>query len=94
MPRRGRPVSYTHLDVYKRQVLERILSLPPGVQVPGRIGAFRYTQELVTHAWDLAAAVGRVDQLDPALAEPVIIGAQQFVPRDAREGFPLSLIHI
>jgi len=73
-------------------VLERILSLPPGVQVPGRIGAFRYTQELVTHAWDLAAAVGRVDQLDPALAEPVIIGAQQFVPRDAREGFPFGAV--
>lgn len=71
-------------------VLERTLSLPPGVQLPGRFGALRYTQELVTHAWDLAAAVGRVGELDPALAEPVIVGAAQFVPRDAREGFPFG----
>jgi uncharacterized protein (TIGR03086 family) len=72
------------------KVLDRVLSLPPGVQLPGRFGALRYTQELVTHAWDLASALGRGDELDRALAEPVVAGARQFVPREGREHFPFG----
>ncbi len=71
-------------------VLDRVLSLPPGVQVPGRVGALRYTQEMVTHAWDLATALGRVDALDAALAEPVADAARRFVPREGREHMPFG----
>ncbi len=71
-------------------VLDRVLSLPPGVQVPGRVGALRYTQEMVTHAWDVATALGRADALDPALAEPVAEAARRFVPREGREQMPFG----
>ena len=72
-------------------VLERILTLPPGIQAPGRVGALRYSQEMLTHAWDLAAALGRTGDLDPALAEPFVASARQFVPRD-RDGFPFGAV--
>lgn len=71
-------------------VLDRVMTLPPGVQLPGRVGALRYTQELVTHAWDLATALGRADELDPALAAPMAQAARRFIPRDGREDWPFG----
>jgi uncharacterized protein (TIGR03086 family) len=71
-------------------VLDRVLTLPPGVQLPGRVGAVRYTQEMVTHAWDLATALGRADRLDDALAAPLVPMARRFIPREGREHFPFG----
>jgi len=71
-------------------VLDRLLTLPPGVHLPGRVGALRYTQEFVTHAWDLAAALGRQGELDPSLAAPLVEMAQQFIPRDGHRPWPFG----
>lgn len=71
-------------------VLDKPLLLPPGIELPGRAGAARYTQELATHAWDLAAALGREDELDPAIAETVADAARRFVPREGREHLPFG----
>ena len=66
-------------------VLDRVLRLPWG-EVPGRGAALAYVQELTTHSWDLATALGRVDVLDPRLAELALVAAQRFVPAQPRGG--------
>jgi uncharacterized protein (TIGR03086 family) len=66
-------------------VLDRVLRLPWG-EVPGRGAALAYVQELTTHCWDLATALGRADVLDPALAELALAAAQRFVPARPRGG--------
>ena len=66
-------------------VLDRVLRLPCG-EVPGRVAALAYVQELTTHAWDLATALGRADVLDPALAELALVAAQRFLPAEPRGG--------
>src|SRR3954470_4928979 len=60
-------------------VLDRVLRLPWG-EVPGRGAALAYVQELTTHSWDLATALGRADILDPGLAEIALVAAQRFLP--------------
>lgn len=64
--------------------------LAAGRAAAGSSGALRYTQELVTHAWDLATALGRADELDPALAAPMAQAARRFIPRDGREDWPFG----
>jgi uncharacterized protein (TIGR03086 family) len=66
-------------------VLDRVLRLPWG-EVPGRGAALAYVQELTTHAWDLATALGRPDVLDPSLAELALVAAQRYVPAEPRGG--------
>ena len=66
-------------------VLDRVLRLPWG-EVSGRGAALAYVQELTTHSWDLATALGRTDVLDPALAELALVGARRFVPAEPRGG--------
>jgi len=66
-------------------VLDRMLTLP-WATLPGRAAALAYTQELTVHAWDLAAAIGRVSELDDSLAVAVLPLARQFVPADQRGG--------
>lgn len=66
-------------------VLGRICKLPWGT-LPGAAALGAYTGELATHAWDLAAATGRRDQLDDALAEQVLPMVRQFVPAEQRGG--------
>ena len=66
-------------------VLDRVLRLPWG-EVPGRGAALAYVQELTTHSWDLATALGRPDVLDPGLAEPALVAAQQYLPAQPRGG--------
>jgi uncharacterized protein (TIGR03086 family) len=66
-------------------VLDRMLTLPFGT-LPGRAAALAYTQELTVHAWDLATAVGRAEQLDPSPAEAITPVVQQFVPAQPRGG--------
>jgi uncharacterized protein (TIGR03086 family) len=66
-------------------VLDRVLTLPFGT-MPGRAAGFAYAQEFTTHAWDLAAAVGQLDRLDPGLAAAVLPLVRQFVPAESRGG--------
>jgi len=68
-------------------VLDRVLQLPFG-NVPGRGAALAYVQELTTHAWDLASALGRREVLDDELARVAADAARRFVP-DARRGDPI-----
>ena len=51
---------------------------------PAPMVALIYVEEQVTHAWDLAVAIGQRDSLDPALAEVILPVVQQYVPADGR----------
>lgn len=65
--------------------LDAMVQLPWGqAPVSGAIGS--YVAELTTHAWDLAVATGRVEQLDPALAEAVLPGVRAQIPAETRGG--------
>ena len=66
-------------------VLDRVLRLPWG-EVSGRGAALAYVQELSTHAWDLATALGRTELLDPALGELALGAARRYVPAQPRGG--------
>lgn len=44
-----------------------------------------YAAELAAHAWDLAAATGQLDRLDPALAGPVLDAAQAMLKAEYRD---------
>lgn len=58
----------------------------PWGTVPGRGAVAGYTQEILTHGWDLAKATGQPTEGDPELAEYVLANAQRFVPADRRGG--------
>jgi uncharacterized protein (TIGR03086 family) len=66
-------------------LLDRTFSFPFGT-VTGRGAVMAYAQEVVTHAWDLAAAVGRADTLDDGLAAAIEPLARGFVPAEQRGG--------
>jgi uncharacterized protein (TIGR03086 family) len=70
-------------------LLDRPLQLPWAV-LPGRVAAAAYTQELTTHAWDLAVATGRTDGLDPELAAISLEIARRAVPIEGREEMPFG----
>lgn len=66
--------------------LEARVKVPWGeVSVAQALGS--YVSELAVHGWDLAAATGRVDQLDPALAEAALPAAVAKIPAEPRGGF-------
>lgn len=61
------------------------ITVPWGrVSLGNALGA--YIGETTVHSWDLAAATGRVDRLDPALAEGALAGYQAMVPASPRGG--------
>jgi uncharacterized protein (TIGR03086 family) len=66
-------------------VLGRVCKLP-WATLPGAAAIGAYTGELATHAWDLAKATGRRDQLDDGLASQVLPMVRQFVPAEQRGG--------
>jgi uncharacterized protein (TIGR03086 family) len=66
-------------------VLGRICKLP-WATLPGAAAIGGYTGELATHAWDLATATWRRDQLDEDLAVQVLPLVRQFVPAEQRGG--------
>ncbi|MET9274909.1 TIGR03086 family metal-binding protein [Kribbella sp. NPDC003557] len=66
-------------------VLGRTCKLPWGT-FPGAAAIGAYTGELATHAWDLATATGRRDQLDEDLAAQVLPMVRQYVPAEQRGG--------
>ncbi|MCO1659427.1 TIGR03086 family metal-binding protein [Pseudonocardia humida] len=66
-------------------VLVRRLHSPLGT-VSGREAAVVHALELVVHAWDLATAVGRAEELDAAPAAALVPAAVEFVPARPRGG--------
>lgn len=70
-------------------VLDRDLTLPWAV-LPGRVAAQSYALELTAHAWDLAVATHRLDDLDPSLAEACLGDAEEVVPAEGREDIPFG----
>lgn len=72
-------------EVLARADLDRMVSVPWG-EVPARGAAASYIGELAVHSWDLAAATGQLDRLDPALAEAALPAYQAMVPADMRGG--------
>lgn len=63
--------------------LSRQVTLPWG-EAPIAAALGTYLSELATHAWDLAAATGRVADLDPAIAEAALPVAKQAIPAQIR----------
>ncbi|MFI9810343.1 TIGR03086 family metal-binding protein [Streptomyces sp. NPDC052301] len=63
---------------------ERMTSLVrvPWGEVPGHAALSGYVMEIVTHTWDLAEALGRADELDPALAGFALATARRVLPGD------------
>jgi uncharacterized protein (TIGR03086 family) len=63
---------------------ERIVKLPFG-ELPGAVFMGIATNDVFTHAWDLAKATGQPTDLDPAFASEMTAGARMFV-QDAFRG--------
>lgn len=63
--------------------LARVVALPWG-DAPVGAALGMYVGEIATHAWDLAAATGRTDELDRSLATAALPGAMAKIPADAR----------
>ncbi|MFC4128211.1 TIGR03086 family metal-binding protein [Nocardia rhizosphaerae] len=71
--------------------LDRVVRVPWG-EVPARAAVGAYIGELTTHAWDLAMATGRRDQLDDSLAELVLPATLSTIPEQRGEGIPFAPI--
>jgi uncharacterized protein (TIGR03086 family) len=70
--------------------LERSCTLP-WATMAGREVLDAYTHEFTVHAWDLARATGRMDDLDPLMAEAALDWFTRNVPADSRtEGGPFG----
>ena len=69
--------------------LDAPVTMPWGT-MPGRIALAGCVMETVTHAWDLAQALGRQDLLDPSLATFALGVARQAVPEERGEGVPFG----
>lgn len=64
-------------------VMSRTVHHPAGeMPAPAAIGT--YISELVTHAWDLGAALGDTEDLDDDLAAAVLAPIQQALPAEIR----------
>jgi uncharacterized protein (TIGR03086 family) len=66
-------------------MLARTVRAPWG-EVPGANALAGYTQELITHSWDLAAALHRTEALDEELGEQALRMARRFIPAEGRGG--------
>ena len=66
--------------------------MPWGEAYPGSVLVDMYLTELVTHAWDLAAATGQLDRLDHSLAQPTLTAARAMLKPEYRneEGSPFG----
>jgi uncharacterized protein (TIGR03086 family) len=56
----------------------------PFAQIPGRVFIGMRTTDVLTHAWDLAAATGQSTDLDPELATQQLAAARQGVGPEFR----------
>lgn len=70
-------------------VLDRVVTVPFGT-VTGWQAIGSYAGEFCTHAWDLAVATGRTDELDESLAAAVLPGVLQFIPAQRDENIPFG----
>jgi len=66
-------------------VLTRSCTVPWGT-VPGAVAVAGYTGELTVHSWDLAKAIGKIDQLDDELATYLLPLVQRAIPAEPRGG--------
>ena len=68
------------------------VKMPWGEVYPGSVLVDMYLTELATHAWDLAAATGQLERLDPSLAGPVLAAATGMLKPEYRndEGSPFG----
>ncbi|AQP49003.1 TIGR03086 family protein [Tessaracoccus aquimaris] len=72
--------------------MTREVELPWG-KADGASAAASYIGELTVHAWDLAVATGRAEDLDPTLAVATLPGYQAMVPAERRgEGIPFDQV--
>lgn len=63
--------------------LGRMIKMPFG-EMPGAVVAGIFTNDEFAHAWDVAKATGQSTDLNPAMAEGCLAGAQQFITPDLR----------
>ncbi|HET9076333.1 MAG TPA: TIGR03086 family metal-binding protein [Acidimicrobiales bacterium] len=70
------------------------VTMPWGETYTGSTLVDMYLTELATHAWDLAAATGQLDRLDPDLAVPALAAARAMLKPEYRnmieEGSPFG----
>ncbi|WP_425310399.1 TIGR03086 family metal-binding protein [Ammonicoccus fulvus] len=75
------------------EVLQREFRAPFGT-VPAPIALGMYVTEFLIHAWDLARATGRDDQIDRALADRIATTAlpqiRQAIPAEGRDEIPFG----
>jgi uncharacterized protein (TIGR03086 family) len=64
--------------------LHATVRMPWGEEYTGTILVDMYLAELAAHTWDLAAATGQLEQLDPRLAEPALEGARNMLKPEYR----------
>ncbi|HWF28251.1 MAG TPA: TIGR03086 family metal-binding protein [Mycobacterium sp.] len=70
--------------------MSTMFTLPIG-QIPGQIFVGMRTTDVLTHAWDLAAATGQSTDLDPELATGQLVAARAFVgPQFRGPGQPFA----
>ena len=81
--------SETSAVLANEEVLDRVVVVPWGT-VTGWQAIGSYAGELTTHAWDLAVATGRTDELDDALAIAVLPGVRQYIPAERGEHLPFA----
>lgn len=67
---------------------EKVVSLPFGT-MPGSAFMGLATTDTFTHAWDLAKATGQSTDLDPELAEELLVGARMFIQESFRGDEPM-----
>ncbi|MGH3151702.1 MAG: TIGR03086 family metal-binding protein [Streptosporangiaceae bacterium] len=65
--------------------LDAMVEVPWG-KVSGRQALGGYVQEILTHGWDLAQAIGQPTELHPELATWVLAVAQRILPPERRGG--------
>jgi uncharacterized protein (TIGR03086 family) len=61
------------------------VTMPWGEAYTGATLVDMYLAELVTHAWDLAQATGKLDRLDASLAPPALDGARATIRPQYRD---------
>lgn len=83
------PAEYTRLVAHARELwsddtkLTETVHVPWG-EVPGAGALWGYVNETFTHGWDLATATGQHSEADPAMVEPTLAVAAQFIPAEIR----------
>ncbi|MFW0783345.1 TIGR03086 family metal-binding protein [Gordonia sp. CPCC 206044] len=63
--------------------LTTVVKVPWG-EVPGAGALWGYVNETLVHCWDLAVATGQASEADPAIVEPTLTIARQFITADIR----------